>query len=103
MKGLTLTVPRGWHVLSSSSLGFQEVIQKLARHGWGAGLLLTHDSSNGGFSGFRTQLSKSGCVGTKFEEPPQWFRSVSEDGRTFTFAGSSYRVVICAHAATVAP
>jgi len=95
MRGVEVTVPRGWQVLQHSAMYFELVIRELTKHGWGAGLLLVRcDDTDDGFDGYRTRLSTSGAAGSRFTDPPKWFQVVNGRGRTFKFAGSSYRLVI---------
>eukprot|EP00928_Gymnodinium_smaydae_P042700 TRINITY_DN28713_c0_g1_i1.p1 TRINITY_DN28713_c0_g1~~TRINITY_DN28713_c0_g1_i1.p1 ORF type:complete len:516 (-),score=108.07 TRINITY_DN28713_c0_g1_i1:97-1575(-) len=100
MRGMTVRIPRGWRVVSADLDGFEETLSQVLGYSWGAGMLLVSDrqGSSASFSGYRTNISTSGVVGSKFENPPAWFDSVSEDGSTLKFAGSSYRLLIRAHA-----
>lgn len=98
MRGLTVTVPRGWQVLSAGADNFDRAILELTRQGWGAAELVVAKAHGIGYWGYRTRLSQRGMYGSKVEEHFPWFDSISEGGRKVRFASAGYRLVIVSSA-----
>jgi len=94
MRGLTVTVPRGWQVLDSSVDGFENVMWELTSKAWGCAELVVAQGRGIGYVGYRTRLSQRGSAGSKVEEHFPWFEKMEEGGRKLKFTSASYRLII---------
>jgi len=102
MRDFTVTVPRGWQVLTDADENFDQVIWELTKRCWGTSVLITKQAL-GNYEGYHTQLSQTGIAGSKVahgEAPARWFQSVTDAGRKLKFGNASCRVVIFSRATT---
>lgn len=86
MFGVTVTLPRGWEVLSTKIDGFEDVIAELTKHGWGTSLLCVQNEFDG-FSSFRTRLYTHGSdVGSLLAAESRVLQLAFGGGREFQFS-----------------
>mmetsp|Transcript_40546 Transcript_40546/g.71314 ORF Transcript_40546/g.71314 Transcript_40546/m.71314 type:complete len:394 (-) Transcript_40546:117-1298(-) len=94
-----VSVPPGWEVLSTAQDGFQDIIQELAKNGWGTSLLCVKNAE-GGFSSYRTALYTHGAAaGTRVSADSSVLQVVDNQGTQYKFSKGmvlSGRLVICA-------
>lgn len=93
-----VNVPLGWEVLSTGQDGFNDVIQELAKNGWGTSLLCVRNA-DGGFSSYRTALYTHGAAaGTRVSADSRVLQALDEQDSQFKFSAGmvlSGRLVIC--------
>lgn len=94
MRGLTVTVPRGWEVLDSGVEGFENIIWEMTSNSWGCADLIVAQGRGFGHVGYRTRLDPGGSVGSKVEEFFPWFETSADGGRQLKFTSDSYRLII---------
>lgn len=92
----TVTVPRGWEVLSTEVEGFEDIIRQLACRTWGALRLCCENARGEGFSSYLTRLHGGGTAGTRWSGDARMLQAVHTSvGRQFRFSSAcSARLVI---------